>query len=104
VKLLSTTNWGTRLASLGYDLCGNARDMDGRVWKYRTSGKIGGAVGYFNSLRELVFYIRQIEETRLMVEHPDRHMLGVRLGVYPVNRDWPKSHPGAVYDGVFYAN
>ena len=85
-KNLSTTNWGTRISALGYDLAGNASDMDGRIHRYRTSGKTGGAVGYFDSLGELAFYIRQIEEARLMVDFPDRHAQMSALGIYPVRR------------------
>ncbi len=86
-KNLSGTNWGVRLGRLGYHLHGNVIDTFGRTWKLSTSPISGsGTIGYFATLGDMALYVRQLEEFRLMVEHPSRHAAGVELGIYPVAR------------------
>lgn len=80
---LNGTNWGTRINHLGYALAGGVRDNIGRSWRYRVASYTCGPVGYFDSLGDLTAWVRQVEEVRLMIEHPDRHALGVEVGVFP---------------------
>ena len=81
---LNHSNWGVRLGNLGYGLAMNVRDTFGRSWKFRASSFTGGPVAYFHSLADLTRWVRQVEEVRLMVDFPDRHALGVEIGVYPI--------------------
>jgi len=84
MKNYNSTNWGVRLERLGYALAGNIRDNIGRTWKYRAASYTYGAVAYFNSLSDMALWVRQVEEARLMIEHPERHAQGVTIGIYPI--------------------
>lgn len=85
---LNSTNWGVRLNGLGYALAGNVLDTMARRWKYRAASFACGPVAYFNSLGDLAVWVRRIEETRLMLNAPERHAFGVEIGVYPIRPLW----------------
>ncbi len=87
-KNLNSSNWGVRLERLGYGLAKNVVDNIGRRWLLRAASFTGGPVAYFDSLGDMARWAREVEEARFMVSNPDRHALGVELGIY--KRD-PKS-------------
>lgn len=99
---MSTTNWGTRIKALGYTLQGSVTDNIGRTWKYRAAPDGCGVVPYFDSLGDLVRWVKEVEEARFMVEHPERHALGVELGIFkrdPNAKPLPhgEAHPKAYH-------
>ena len=81
-KDYSNTNYGIQLQRLGYSLYGNVKDDLGRIWKYQSSHKRGGSIAYFSSLKDLVRWVRQVREVRLMVEYPQRHIDGCTVGAW----------------------
>lgn len=71
---MTGTNWGGRILALGYVLMGGVVDSLGRTRKYRTSPSAGsGPINYFDTLAQLVHWVRQVEDIRLMQENPMRH-------------------------------
>ena len=84
MKDVRGSNWGTRIARLGYALAMNVTDNMGRNWKYRMAPERCGVVNYCNSLADLALWTRQVEEIRMMTERPEIHRQAMEVGVYPV--------------------
>lgn len=63
---MNITQARKRLKKLGYGLSRDQRDALGRSWKYRTSpiSGNGGPTNYFNTLKEVELYIKQVEQIR----------------------------------------
>jgi hypothetical protein len=84
MKDMRGSNWGIRIARLGYALAMNVTDNMGRSWKYRMAPECCGTVNYCDSLADLALWTRQVEEVRMMVERPETHKQCVEHHVYPV--------------------
>lgn len=85
MKDIRRSNWGTRIARLGYALAMDVTDNMGRNWRYRIAPEGCGVVNYCDSLADLALWTRQVEEARMMVERPELHKQCVELGVYQVS-------------------
>lgn len=76
---LSSTNWGVRIAELGYTLYGGSIDSFGRSWKYRTFPIGSGSIGQFGSLGDLTAWVRRVENIRALPNLTNEYVAALTL-------------------------